>query len=447
MSQEKNMSSVTLIKPTKSRIQKRLRVAAYARVSVEKTASENSIISQIQHFRSLIEANPIWINVGLYSDLGISGTKNTRPGFMQLIKDCKEGKIDIILTKSISRFARNTVDLLDTTRNLKDLGINVWFERENLWSISEEGELMITLLASFAQEEARSMSENMIWSIRKGFEKGIGNWSHLYGYHYESHTHAIIESEAETIQLIFSLYLSGNGPHAIANELNRRNLKRRCGKPFTYNSVVKILSQEKYFGHSYLQKTFRENYITKKKMINKGVLPVYFATDTNPSIVDQSLFRDLQETKAKRRQLGFRAGQEERFSCFTEKIICASCGHTYRRCNKGGRWKRFIWRCGTKITKGAGCCAAQNLPEKLLKESVCSVLQLHKFDPDAVENKIKQIVVSHPNTLEFKLTDGRSVIRHWTYDDRTKTYTEVKDGDYSYNDPAYTDDVLIKAVG
>ena len=435
--------NVTVLEPKRTLVPKRIRVAAYARVSVEKETSEHSFKAQSEHFIKLLNSNPLWINAGLYTDLGITGTKAVRPGFSRLIEDCEKGLIDLVITKSVSRFARNTVDLLNTVRHLSELGINVHFERENMDSVSGKGEFVMTLLASFAQEEARSMSENMKWTFRKGFEKGTGNWSHLYGYKREDGNLTIDEHEAEVIRSIYSMYLEGKGPHAIVAELKRMGVTRRDGTLFTYNRIVKVLNQEKYAGNSLLQKTYRENFITKKRMVNKGQLPMYFAEGTHPAIIDQSVLDSVRELKAQRRELGYMAGRQERFSCFTGKIFCAECGRTYRRCNKGGRWKRYIWRCGSKITNGTSACAAQNLPEKLLIEESCRVLGLESFNPEIIQAQVDSIVVSNPCTITFTLKDGLIEFRSWSYDEKTKSYKEVDSGKQSHGDSADADTILI----
>ena len=182
-------------KAIKKPLFKHQNVAAYARVSVENELTDHSLANQIEYYKSYINKRPLWNFIGVYADEGITGTKLNRPGFQNLLKDCENGKINIVLTKSISRFARNTVDLLNETRHLKELGINVWFEKENLWSISPEGELMLTLLASFAQEESRSVSENTKWIIQKRFAQGIGNNYFLFGYKWDGKTFQIVPEQ------------------------------------------------------------------------------------------------------------------------------------------------------------------------------------------------------------------------------------------------------------
>lgn len=437
---------VKIVEPTINRIPRRLKVAAYVRVSVEKELTEHSFTAQLDHFIRILDSRPDWINAGVYSDYGITGTKTDRPGFTALLKACDAGEIDQVLTKSISRFCRNTVDLLNTIRHLRERGINVHFERENMDTLSDSGELLLSLLASFAQEESRSMSENCKWAIRKRFEQGRGNCFHLYGYTWDGEQFLLEEHEAIVVKKVFSMYLDGFGPHAIVANLNNQGIVRRNGTPFTYNRIVKMLHQEKYCGDSLFQKTFRENHITKRRMTNKGEYPMYYAEGTHPAIITREEFEMVRAEMARRREMDYKAGFPERFSCFTGKVFCANCGHTYRRANKTGRWKRYIWKCGTKITHGKNTCDAQNMPEKLLVMASCIVLGTEVFEPSLFEQSVEKVIVQSPYTLIFELKNGETNISQWKYDERSKQYTEVTNGENSYDDTGYIGDILLAAT-
>ena len=247
---------ITIVKPDNFPILKRLKVAAYARVSVESELAEHSITNQIETYSRYIQSRANWDFVGVYADSGFTGTKANRPGFQRMLEDCEAGKIDLILAKSISRFARNTVDLLNTLRHLKERGINVHFEKENIDSTSPSGELMLTLLASFAQEESRSVSDNTKWVIRKRFEQGIVHQHYLYGYKWTGTAFEIVPSQAQVIRTIFLDYLSGLSPYLIAKKLNDEGIKSLRGGHFHESHVWTILRLEKYKGDSLLQKTF-----------------------------------------------------------------------------------------------------------------------------------------------------------------------------------------------
>lgn len=419
---------VKVEKPTVLPLFKTYRVAAYARVSVDTEMSEHSLENQVDYYSSFIRKNPAWSFVGVYADEGFTGTKAKRPGFQNLLQDCESGKIDIVLVKSISRFARNTVDLLNVTRHLKEIGVNIWFEKENIYSISSEGELLITLLASFAQEESRSVSENCKWAIRKRFEEGIGNWYHLYGYKYENEEFSVIPEEANVVKLVFSLYLDGKTPHQIVSILDEKGIRTRTREKFIYSRIFKMLRQEKYAGNSLLQKTYRENHLSKRKMQNNGELQMFYVTDTHPAIITQETFDAVQTEIDVRASLSYLANQRTNFSCLTGKIICGNCGHTYRRHerSKQGRWKTHQWRCGTKISKGISACPAQNVPEKLIFTFLRSILGIEDITSDLIDKEVKRITIFTPCTMMFELKDGRKITKKWEYDEKTKVHKEIE---------------------
>lgn len=403
-------------KPLRQTLFKRQNVAAYARVSVENELTEHSLKNQVEFYSSYIKKNPLWNFAGVYADEGLTGTKADRPGFQSLLKDCEEGKINIILCKSISRLARNTVDLLNTTRHLKELDINIWFEKENIWSMSPEGELILTLLASFAQEESRSVSENTKWAIRKKFEKGIGNKVILYGYKWDGKEYHIVPEQAEVVREVFSLYLEGRSPDQIALIMQKRGVKSPEGNAFSYSFVRDMLRMEKYTGNSVFQKTYVENHLTKKMIRNHGEMPKYYATETHPPIIDKQIFDAVQEEIKRRAELGYRANQSISFSCFTSKLICAKCGRTYRRRMtgmKGRMTKTYRWACGTRIKGTSIACDAQNIPDIALHELTKDVLQTDNITKELFDSFIDHIEVSAHSTLSFFMKDGRVEERHW----------------------------------
>ena len=278
------------------------RVAAYARVSVNSQRLINSLSNQISHYSNLIRQNPQWIYAGVYADEGITGTLTEKRGeFKRLIRDCEDGKIDIILVKSISRFARNTVDLLETVRHLKDLGVEVRFEKENINSMSGEGELMLSILASFAQEESRSVSENVKWGARKRFEKGMPNGRvRVFGYIWEGDTLVIVPDEAETVKRIFHEFLDGQSPRKIAKNLNAENITTRSGCQWSDFSIRTVLKNITYTGNMILQKVYVADPISKRRKLNRGELPRYFVENTHEPIIDEEVFRQAEEEFARR---------------------------------------------------------------------------------------------------------------------------------------------------
>ena len=245
----RNISKVTPPKAVNT-IPKLTRVAAYARVSSGKDAMLNSLSAQVSYYSELIQKHSDWKYAGVYADEAVSGTKDNRAGFNGLLADCRAGKIDMVITKSISRFARNTVTLLETVRELKLLGIDVLFERENIYSLSGDGEVMLTILASFAQEESLSVSENCKWRIRDRFKQGEPNNCTILGYRLVGGKYYIMPEEAEIVRLAFSDYLSGMGRTAIAQKLNALGYESRLGKSFAESSISVILQNEKYVGNT-----------------------------------------------------------------------------------------------------------------------------------------------------------------------------------------------------
>jgi len=440
------MKNIEIIKPAKALEIKRTRVAAYARVSVEGEMNHHSLSAQVDYYTSLIKANPAWENAGIFADYGLTGTKADRPGFQSLIRLCDEGKVDMVLTKSISRFCRNTVDLLGTARHLRDIGVNIHFEKENIDSISSEGELMLSLMASFAQEESRSISENTRWGIQKRFMEGIPNSCTLYGYKWDGKEFHIVPEQAEVVREIFQSYLDGRSPDQIALELQRRGVKSTRGGKFSYSLVCGILRLEKYTGNSMLQKTYCKDFMTGKRRKNNGEAPRYFAEGTHPAIITQETFDRVQEEIARRREQGYLANQSIRFSCFTGKVVCSYCGRTFRkrmdsakrRTNKGYRWV-----CGNKIEHTSSFCNAQNVPDKALRSLTAEVLGAEDFTDDEFNASIDHIEVARTNRLTFVMRDGRRITRAWLCRTNNSKYREETNGKVRDDDTGDAGEVLV----
>lgn len=296
------MKEIIKVKHVFSETKQQKRVAAYARVSIDSERMLHSLSAQISYYSGYIQKHPQWIYAGVYADEGISGTRiEKRDEFNRMMKDCDEGMIDIILVKSISRFARNTVDLLKTVRHLKDLGIEVRFEKEQINSLSNDGELMLSILASFAQEESRSISENVQWAARKRFERGIPNGRvRVYGYRWEEDTLVIVPEECEIVKRIFREYLNGKSVRAIARELDKDGITTRAGCKWSDFSVRTILTNITYTGNMLLQKTFICDTINKKRKRNNGELPRYFVENTHEPIIGKAMFDCVKEEMARR---------------------------------------------------------------------------------------------------------------------------------------------------
>ena len=314
------------------KIKKLKRVAAYARVSSGKDAMLHSLSAQIDYYRNLIFSNPEWRFCGVYADEAMTGTKDNRENFQKMLSECRAGNLDLIITKSISRFARNTVTLLETVRELKDLGIDVLFEEQNIHSLSSDGELMLSILASYAQEESLSASENQKWRIRKDFEQGKVSSLQMLGYK-RNHDGVleIIPDEAEIVKLIFNSYLSGMGKLAIANQLNEQGVLTKNGNQWGPESVLRILKNEKYAGTMILQKFYSENHITKRKMTNEGQLPKYHVEDAHEAIISMEQYLAVQAEMNRRTEEYSRNNGKKQIYPFIGKLVCDCCGKHYQR--------------------------------------------------------------------------------------------------------------------
>ena len=342
------------------RLQRKKRVAAYARVSSGKDAMLHSLSAQISYYSDFIQRHDEWQYVGVYTDEAKTGTKDSREGFQRLIADCRAGEIDMVITKSISRFARNTVTLLQTVSELKALEVDIYFEEQNIHTMSGDGELMMTILASYAQEESRSASENQKWRIKRNFENGKPWNGTLLGYRIKDGRYEIVPDEAEIVRRIYSEYLSGNGYVAIAKGLNEEGIPSRFGKEWAQSVISKILGNYTYTGNLILQKTYRENHLTKRTLVNKGSLPQYHVEESHEAIIDMDTFNAVQAEKARRATRFNRKPQPRKTYPFTGLMVCEICGKNYRRkITKTGP----VWVCGTFNSMGKAHCASKQIPE------------------------------------------------------------------------------------
>lgn len=397
----------------------KMRVAAYVRVSMETARMQHSLEAQIMHYTRLIKENAEWEFAGIYEDYGISGTdRKRRTGFGRMLRDCEAGKIDRILVKSVSRFARNTLDLLRTVRHLKKLGVSVWFEEQKIDSMTEEGELMLTLMASVAQAESEAISENAKWAIRKAFQQGIGNTRRrTFGYRWVDGKQTVISEEAEMVRRIFAHFLEGSSQTRIAEELNREGAVTVMGNPFSVSAVGNILRNITYTGNTLLQKTFIQDPISKKKRMNNGELPQYFVENTHEPIIDMETFEAVQNIFAENRRLKkFPYNHTGEKYPFTMKVICGSCGRHYTRqlwnTSKNGG-KRPVWVCTGKRTEKYRRCDAVNISEKKLMEASAAVLGLREFDESCFERQI-EFIKAEKQELHFAMKNGNE-IRHFYF--------------------------------
>ena len=386
------------------KLPKLLRVAAYARVSTAKDAMHRSLSAQVSYYSDLIQCRPGWKYAGVYSDEAKTGTKDTREGFQRLLADCRAGKIDMVVTKSISRFARNTVTLLSTVRELKELGVDVFFEEQGIHSASSDGELMLTILASFAQAESESMSENVKWKVRKCFSEGRPWNVIVYGYRVHDGRFEVEPDEAAVVKRIFDEYLSGKGITAIAKGLTADGIKPFRAKKWNPAVIAKMLRNDCYTGSLTLQKTYRRDPISKKKLENHGELPRYFAEDAHEAIIDAEKFEAVQRER-ERRSMAYKHERQSSGYPYTGLIECVHCGKRYKRKSTAGG---FVWICPTYNSYGKEACPSKRIPEETLNELTAEI--------DL--SKVERMTADDDNTLRVLFADGSERTLVWK--DRTR---------------------------
>lgn len=387
----------------------------------------------------MIQARLDWQYVGVYADEAVTGTKDNRNEFQHMLSDCKSGRIDMIITKSISRFARNTVTLLETVRNLKELHVDVYFEEQNIHSMSGDGELMLTILASFAQEESLSVSENCKWRIRNEFKQGKMPMSlkRLYGYKRTSDGgFEIVETEADVIRYIFNSYLDGLSIKSITEKLSADSAPPPYRTKWGQKAVRYILSNEKYIGDLLLQKEFVSDHLSKKKIKNCGQLNQYYVENNHEPIVSREVFSAVQFEIQKRAEKYAVHSSRESFP-FTGKIICEHCGAYYTRkvSHCSDKYRRTFWNCATYLKKGKSFCFSKKIPEETLYELSCEVLGINEFDENMFFDEIKEITIPEWYKVTFVFRNGERVTklwqdksRKWTDKMKTENYDKLRKG-------------------
>ena len=334
------------------------RVAGYARVSTDSDEQFTSYEAQVDYYTNFIQSKPEWTFMKVYTDEGISGTNTKkREGFKEMVADALAGKFDLIVTKSVSRFARNTVDSLVTIRKLKENGVECYFEKEGIYSFDGKGELLITIMSSLAQEESRSISENVTWGQRKRFSDGKVQmpYKRFLGYEKgENGRPAIVEHEAAVVRLIYRLYLDGKTAAGICKHLEQQNIPSPGGgSKWSKTTVDSILTNEKYKGDALLQKKFTVDFLQKKMKANEGEVPQYYVEGSHPAIIVPEEWDQVQAEIARRKQLGKAYSGK---SVLSSKLVCADCGGYYgsKVWHSTDQYRRVIWQCNDKFEKKCG---------------------------------------------------------------------------------------------
>ena len=348
----------------------RKRVAGYARVSTDTEEQLTSYEAQVDYYTNHIRSNPDWEFIGVYTDEGISATSTKkRDGFNRMIGDALAGKIELIVTKSVSRFARNTVDTLTTVRQLKEKGVEIYFEKENIYTLDSKGELLITIMSSLAQEESRSISENVTWGQRKRFADGKVSlpYARFLGYDRgEDGLPQINQEEAATVKRIYRMFLEGKTPHVIAKILTAEGIPSPAGKDIWQQGTIRsILTNEKYKGDALLQKKYTVDFLTKKQKVNEGEVPQYYVENSHPAIIAPEVF-DMVQQEMKRRQNA--PNRHSGSGIFASRIICGECGGYYgaKVWHSTSKYRRVIYQCNNKFKRGDKC-GTPHLDEENIK--------------------------------------------------------------------------------
>ena len=393
-------------KPEVVRVSKRqLRVAAYCRVSTDDEEQLTSYEAQKNYYTDKIMTNKEWTMAGIFADEGITGTSaRKRPEFLRMIRQCKQGKIDIVLTKSISRFARNTVDCLNYVRALKELGIAVIFEKENMNTLEIDSEILITMLGAFAQSESESISANVRWGIRQAMKEGKATiqYKYLYGYRKgDDGKPEIIPEQAEVVRKIYDLFLSGTSVRGIQEYLNANSVPNINGEPkWARSAIDSILTNEKYCGDVLLQKTYIDDCINKKVKKNTGQLPMYLVQNHHEGIISRETF-DAAQAELARRSAGKSPSKKNaptgrsRYSskyALSDRLYCGECGTRYQRCtwrNRDGS-KRIVWRCVSRVDYGNKYCHnSPTLDEEPLHRAILAAINSTVKGKDSIIYNLK----------------------------------------------------------
>lgn len=404
------MPKVTVIKSTINPLtqlpigtMRKRRVAAYARVSTDSDEQFTSYDSQCKKYEEYIKANPEWEYVGVYADEGITGTnRKRRVNFNKMIDDAKAGKIDLIVTKSISRFARNTVDTISLTRELKRLGIEVFFEKENIWSLEDKSEFVLTVLASAAQEESRSISQNVTMGKRWKMQEGKVSWAYknFLGFKKENDKIVLVEDEAKIVRSIYRMFLiEGKTCAGIANILNANKIPTPSGGEhckWKVNNIVSILTNEKYKGDTKLQKTFVADFLEHKVVKNAGQVDSYYVKDSHPYIIEKDEWEMVQEELLRRKDIGPSYSGN---GPFASRLVCADCGAFYgpKLWHSGTRYEKTIFRCNEMYSKKHEKCETPKLSEDTIKEKFVKAYNKFIVDREALiedANSIKDLLTN-----------------------------------------------------
>lgn len=364
----------------------KLRVAAYCRVSTDSDEQATSYEAQVEHYTQFIQKNSEWELAGIFADDGISGTNTKKRGeFNRMIEECMAGNIDMLITKSISRFARNTLDCLKFIRELKEKNIQVFFEKENINTMDSKGEVLLTIMASLAQQESQSLSQNVKLGLQYRYQNGEVQVNHnrFLGYTKDEDGNLVIDPvEAEVVKRIYYEYLEGASLAQIGKSLEGDGILTAAGKArWRPETLKKILQNEKYIGDALLQKTYTVDFLTKKRVKNNGIVPQYYVENSHEAIIPRDLYMQVQEEMVRRANLHSGANRKKRVYsskyALSSIVYCPKCGDIYRRIAWNNRGKHsMVWRCVSRVEHGPGCCDAPTVQETELQEAVLKSINM-----------------------------------------------------------------------
>jgi DNA invertase Pin-like site-specific DNA recombinase len=396
------------------------RVGIYCRVSTNSQEQLKSLTTQISALTRLTSANPKWVLVDVYIDIASSKTGSSRKDFNRMIEDCERRDLDIIITKSISRFGRDTVEILDALNRLKLLGIRVIFEKENINTMDAKGEVLLTIMASLAQQESQSLSQNVKLGLQYRYQQGKVQINHnrFMGYTKDEEGNLIIvPEEAEIIKRIYREYLEGKSLAGIGRDLEKDGILTAAGKPrWRPETIKKILLNEKYIGDALLQKTFTVDFLTKKRVKNEGHVPQYYVENSHEAIIPKELFLQAQEELHRRNNIYTGADKNKRLYsskyALSTITFCGDCGDIYRRVywNIRGR-KEFVWRCVTRIEQGPETCKNRTVKEGDLYDAVMTAINKLLAGGDnmirTLEENIHAVI---GDTTEYKISKINAIL-------------------------------------
>jgi len=426
MEMRKNVMVIPAVKKygntvTKDEV-KKLRVAAYCRVSTDTDEQATSYDTQVAHYKDYISKNPAWKFVGIYADDGISGTgTKKREEFLRMIDDCMAGKIDMVITKSISRFARNTIDCLKYIRQLKEKNISVIFEKENINTLDAKGEVLITIMASLAQQESESLSKNVKLGLQFRYQQGKVqvNTKWFLGYTKDEKGNLIIDpDQAKVVKRIYREYLEGKSYAVIAKGLENDGILNGSGKKRWWDSNIhQILTNEKYMGDALLQKTYSTDVLSKKRIKNDGAVPQYYVENNHEAIISKEIYHEVQAEIQRRNNIVDEQNNHYGYCCkyaLTSLMFCSECGAPYRRITwNSAKGKEPVWRCRNRLKKGGNYCLSPTIHEKDLHAVIVRAIKEAFGSDDKIMETIKQNVndvigdelEANPEACEEKLKD------------------------------------------